>query len=285
MKKATTPNSKCFWNTINELQGKCKKTSMKLADKDGKYVTDDESVSNLVAEHFENKVNKLTKSMPVIAMRDYKNLRPTENFTVDEIIQSLKKSKNKMSSGPDSIPMKIVKAYGLAFPDVYTKIFNDVIHNGFPETWKLARVVPVPKKGNLHEVSNYRPVSNLCSLSKILERCVLNRLNSCQVDLIGPHQHGFRDQHSTTTCALELKDNIVEQLEKKRSVLVYSLDLSAAFDLLRPDTFFDKFVGKISDGLLRFIMDFLSDRRFYVNIGKASSGIRTLDRGCPQGSV
>jgi len=223
--------------------------------------------------------------MPPISSRKIDDLQPLANFTVDEIIKSLKKSKSKMSSGPDTIPMKIVKAYGLAFPDVYAKIFNDVIKKGLPRQWKTARVVPVPKKGNLCNVTNYRPVSNLCSLSKILERCVLNRLNACSIDLVGPHQHGFRDLHSTTTCVMELKDNIAELLDKKKTVLVYSLDLSAAFDLLRPDVLFDKFVGKLPDGLLRFIMDFLSDRKFFVNIGRATSEVRGLDRGCPQGSV
>jgi len=72
---------------------------------------------------------------------------------------------------------------------------------------------------------------------------------------------------------MELKDYIAELLDKKKTVLVYSLDLSAAFDLLRPDLLFDKLVGKIPGGLLRFMMDFLSDRRFYVNIGNATSEI------------
>jgi len=192
-----------------------------------------------------------------------------------------------MSKGVDEVPMKAIKIIGKRSPSTVAHIFSHIASAGFPAEWKLARVVPVPKKGDPLEIKNYRPVSNLCSLSKVYERCILNRLLELEnVDrLIGTHQHGFRKYHSTVTCALELRDKILEHIDDNEHVLVYSLDLTAAFDMLRPDTFSLMLKDEIPPPLMWALMDFLSDRRFFVDIGGVGSEIKELDRGCPQGSV
>jgi len=104
-------------------------------------------------------------------------------------------------------------------------------------------------------------------------------------ELIGSHQHGFRKFHSTTTCAMELRDSISKYLDNKEKVLVYSLDLSAAFDMLRMDTFHDMLKEDIPEDLMGFFMDFLNERRFLVSVEGIDSGVVHIDRGCPQGSV
>jgi len=104
-------------------------------------------------------------------------------------------------------------------------------------------------------------------------------------ELLGDHQHGFRAGRSTTTCLLNLKDTICEHLDSKTCVIAYSLDLSAAFDMLRPDTFKDLMKGKIPDDLLGILGEFLCDRKFYVEINGMKSVVKSIDRGCPQGSV
>ena len=82
----------------------------------------------------------------------------------------------------------------------------------------------------------------------------------------GPLQHGFRKAHSTTTALLEIQSYISKSLDAGLSVIVYSVDLSAAFDLLRADTFDDIIGRKLSEGLRFAILDFLSGRNFVVNI-------------------
>jgi len=210
-----------------------------------------------------------------------------EDFTIDEINSALKKLKGKMSAGVDGIPLKLVKMFGQSCPLSLVNLFNSILRTGFPQKWKLARVVPVPEKGDLTDVKNYRPVSNLCSTSKLFERCVLARMMSLPTfdQLIGAHQHGFRANHSTTSCLMELKDKIADNLDAGRSCIVYSLDLSAAFDMLRVDTFYDKFNGVIRNGILKILVDFLSDRECFVNVGDANSEKLSIERGCPQGSV
>jgi len=130
-------------------------------------------------------------------------------------------------------------------------------------------------------------VSNLCSVSKIFERCLLARLEALPdfKNWIGSHQHGFRKSHSTTTCLLELKDYVAGCLDKNEHCLVYSLDLTAAFDMLQPNCLFGMYHNVIPDGIIKLLMDFLTNREFYVSVGDSRSRLYQTERGCPQGSV
>jgi len=82
-----------------------------------------------------------------------------------------------------------------------------------------------------------------------------------------------------------MKDSILNVLDDGMAAVMYSLDLSAAFDMLRKDTFVKNLAGKIPANLLNVISDFLSERNFFVNVGESISDTFLLDRGCPQGSV
>jgi len=84
---------------------------------------------------------------------------------------------------------------------------------------------------------------------------------------------------------LSVKDEVCEGLDRKENVIAYSLDLTAAFDMLRPDTFKELMRGKIPEDMLGMLDEFLSDRKFFVEIDGKSSVTKKTDRGCPQGSV
>lgn len=284
-KKAETANTKCFWQMINQMQGKVKEKDIKIL-KDGVHIQDNKQLADEFAQFFENKILKLTSGSTSVSEVSFENQRMS-NFTMTELEESLKFFKTKMSSGPDEIPMRLVKFYTLKRPDTILAIFNNILQNGFPDSWRIARVTPVPKKGVRTDINNYRPVSNLPSLSKLFERCILHRLMALPnyQDLVGEHQHGFRPHHSTTTCLLQLKDTICDRLDRKKKVLAYSLDLSAAFDMLRPDTFNTTMQGKLPNDILGIINEFLCKRKFYVECNGERSRMSQIDRGCPQGSV
>jgi hypothetical protein len=166
-------------------------------------------------------------------------------------------------------------------------LFNQFAATGLPDDLKVARVLPLHKKGSKTDVSNYRPISNLSPFSKFYERCLLQRLNQ-EIPLgDGLHQHGFKQSHSTETALLTLQSYMAEALEQKKPACLYSVDLSAAFDLLIPDKFYNLFKDKLSEGLMFCLMDFLQGRKFKVDMGAVNqcSEIITLDRGCVQGSV
>lgn len=162
-----------------------------------------------------------------------------------------------------------------------SSLFNNILHTGnIPLVWKTAVVRPVHKKGDMSSITNYRPISNLSSLSKLFERVLLNLLNTLHPDLDGVNQHGFRSKHSTITAALAIQHELSTSLDRKLCVGVYSVDLNAAFDLVDVNVF--QKVGErkeINPWLLRTLANFLRDRSAAVHIGKENSGRFKLDVG------
>jgi len=164
-------------------------------------------------------------------------------------------------------------------------ILNEFCRNGQDENLKIARVTPLHKKEDKKDVKNYRPISNLSVISKVYEKCLLSRLNQEIPDIEGDNQHGFRQHHSTVTALLSIQAKMAQIIDEHKYGIIYSVDLSAAFDLLKPDKFIDLFKNKLSEGLLFAIADFLSGRQFVVEMGKEKSKPIKLDRGCVQGSI
>jgi hypothetical protein len=165
--------------------------------------------------------------------------------------------------------MMLIKDCCDALAPTLASMFSEMIKvNYFPEDWKIAKITPIHKKGQKTEVSNYRPVSNLCSMSKVFEKCVLHRIEpTIQADLA---QHGFKTfktGHSTVTAALEIQHHVSETLDQRMNVTMYTLDLSAAFDMLRPDILQRKLKSTpIDESTQRMIINFLTERRAFVSI-------------------
>jgi len=113
----------------------------------------------------------------------------------------------------------------------------------------------------------------------------MQRLQEETSGMEGSWQHGFRKGHSTETAAIELQSIIAEALDKGEHAIVYSIDLSAAFDLLRIDVLEEELRGKISSGLSHIIRDFLTDRCAIVEINGVRSQKRLIPLGCVQGST
>jgi len=99
----------------------------------------------------------------------------------------------------------------------------------------------------------------------------------------GRHHHGFMKRKSTTTALLELQSAIAWGLDNRKITATYSLDMSTAFDLLRPDIFHQ--MSDIPECLMNPIMDFLTSRKIYVQYGTSRSRMEEMNVGCVQGSV
>ena len=93
---------------------------------------------------------------------------------------------------------------------IITTLMSKVISSGvIPDQWKVAKIIPLYKKGKKDDVENYRPISNLCSITKICEKLILYRINMIEktenTDLTGTHQFGFKEGRSTESACLELQ--------------------------------------------------------------------------------
>lgn len=192
----------------------------------------------------------------------------------------------------DPLPTSLVKLYaGILLPTI-TKIVNLSLKEALvPESLKTAVVTPLLKKANLdpNVLKNYRPVSNLSFLSKIIEKVVASRINKFLDDnnLRDPTQSAYRRFYSTETVLLRLQNDICRAADCKKMTALVLLDLSAAFDTLNHNILLSCLRHRFGfTGLaIKWITSYLSDRSQYVKIGDLRSHTTKLDTGVPQGSI
>jgi hypothetical protein len=284
--KMKNSSATTFWKTVNEITGRSSSIDeMAILSPDGLSFINPEQLPQAFGDFFLSKVQKLVDQNPIEdepVTLTYTGLSP---FTIQEIKDAVSSFQPKRSAGPDEIPMAVFK-HGLETLEPYIKkLFDNITTRGkIPWTWKTARLKPIHKKGDRSKIDNFRPISNLNSISKIFERCLLNRLSSLDTD--GINQHGFRAGHSTVTAGLEIQGFIAEELSVGKYVAVYSVDLSAAFDLIRPGIFVKKALKVIPDhNIVHFMHDFITERKGFVEINQWCSETLQFKVGCPQGST
>ena len=173
---------------------------------------------------------------------------------------------------------------------VITRIVNlSIEQNVFVNTWKTAIVRPLLKKAGLDlTLSNYRPVSNLSFLSKVLEKAVLNQfMNYCAAATLLPdYQSAYRRYYSCETALVKLCDDLLWNMENRKVTAIMSVDLSAAFDTVDHDVLLEvlKIRFGITDGALCWFESYLRPRSCKVNVGSCYSTSRNLQFSVPQGS-
>ena len=148
------------------------------------------------------------------------------------------------------------------------------------------QILPVHKKDEKDHVENYRPISLLCIVSKVLERCVLNRIKERLEELIVDCQHEFRCGRSCVTNLLESLDHIGAIVDRAGHVDCVYLDMSKAFDKVRHDLLIGKLrVAGFRGKLLDWLHVYLRDRRQRVTVLGATSRDLPVTSGVPKGSI
>jgi len=150
---------------------------------------------------------------------------------------------------------------------------------------KLAIVKPLYKAKSRFEISNYRPVSVLTSISKILERVVLDQVESfCkEKGLLYEFQSGFRSKYSTDTCLVHLHDYIRSNISRGKFVGMLLLDVQKAFDSVDHVMLCEKIAVAGIDST--WFRSYLTNRKQTVAVSNCQSSARTILSGVPQGSI
>lgn len=209
----------------------------------------------------------------------------TDRQEIESILMGLRKS----SVGWDNISVSLLKAARHILTPVITHIFNLCFMSGiFPSVFKEALVHPIYKSGDRGHVNNYRPISVLSTLSKILEKIINNRLIKYlnKYHIISDRQFGFRSGKCTEDAVLELTNTVVGNFNSKLKTIGIFLDLSKAFDTVSIPILLRKLEHIGVRGLVQDIFkSYLSNRRQRVKIDTYLSLCQTLTCGLPQGSV
>ena len=160
--------------------------------------------------------------------------------------------------------MSIIKIASPAISDSLRHIFNQAITlSSFPDEWKMARVIPLYKNGQRNVAGNYRPISVLPAISKIMEKILYNQLYSylSKFGLLSDSQFGFRKFHSTATALLDCTNDWYVNLDRKMFNLVVLIDLKKAFDTVDHHILLRKLeLYGIKGQALSFLNSYLSNR-------------------------
>jgi len=192
----------------------------------------------------------------------------------------------------DIIPMWLFKYCFSELKNVVLYIVNQSLSSGiFPGALKEAVIRPSLKKPGLDpdELKNYRPISNLGFISKIIEKVVHNQLNHYieSNNLFTEFQSGYRKSHSCETAVTKIHNDLLIMTDKKTNVILLLLDLSAAFDTINHKLLLQKLkvMYGINGTVLSWIASYLDGRSFTVKVKTSVSSSCILEIGVPQGSI
>ena len=159
-------------------------------------------------------------------------LLPTTQQEIQNLINKLPK---KTSSGYDNISNILLKKLSNCLLEPLEILFNKSLKEGtFPDKMKLADITPLHKSKIMHDCNNYRPISLLLTISKLLEKIMYTRTYKFleTSNLLFTSQYGFREGHSCENAVSELVSEIIKSRQEGLYTMSVFLDLSKAFDTL-----------------------------------------------------
>jgi retron-type reverse transcriptase len=157
-----------------------------------------------------------------------------------------------------------------------------------PNIWKVAKVVPLFKSGNKNDFNNYRPISILPIVSKVIESIVFDHIHHYLLEnkLLSDKQFGFRKKHSTIDALLGIQKSVLTAVEKKKKVCIISIDLYKAFDSVNHFLLLLKlFMIGFDFNAIKFFVSYLSNRYQSVSHNGKSSRLLRIKLGVFQGSI
>lgn len=191
------------------------------------------------------------------------------------------------SMGIDRIGPKLLNYCALALYSPLHHLFLLSLNNGkIPQEWKIHLITPIHKSGDKSKVKNYRLISLLCSVSKVLEKIVFDNIIISVTELITPNQFGFHQHHSTLHQLLKVIQNILESFSNNTQTDIIYLDYKKAFDSVAHTELLSKLWSYgIQGKLWKWFQAYLSGRMQCVQLNNVTSELLPVISGVPQGSI
>ena len=262
----------------------------------GATVIDSLHIANIFNDYFSSIAEK-TKANIKFSNKSFQDFRhhpneeslfitPTDAHDVNLIISSLNSDK---STGTNSLPTKILKLLKNEISTLLADIFNLSFSSGvFLSKLKIAKVIPVHKKESKLFYSNYRPISLLSNIDKIIEKIMYNRIYKFldKNNIIYSLQFGFRQHYSTSYALLNLTEAIMKALDSGNFACGVFVDLHKAFDTVDHSILLSKLCHYGVRGLTKkWFQSYLPNRKQFVSINGFVSSTSSIASSVPQGSV
>ena len=292
-------NLRKIWIGIKEIisiKSKNQDTINSILHED-KTISNPSEIANSFNTYFSTIADKLLKNRKFHGNKSFTEFltnplansfafRPSDDIEIQLLITELNINK---STGPNGIPTKILQMIKGIISQPLSKIYNASIISGrYLDKLKLSKIIPTFKKGSRLQISNYRPISLLSNLNKLMEKLVFNRLYEFleKYNCLYKLQYGFRSKHSTTHALIDITENIRSALDDNKLACGIFVDLQKAFDTVNHEILLEKlnYYG-VRGTVNNWFKSYLEDRKQIVSINGYESDIKIIKHGVPQGSV
>ncbi len=291
-------DKKGVWDTIKKIGNisKQKATHPHKLELDNRNITDPAAMADAFNNYYRQIAQILESKLPKPKnpFRPLKKVQTTLSFqdiSPNEVLAAINNLQSKKSHSKDCISNALIKKLRFELLTPLTKLFNKCFNEGvFPDCFKLSRILPLYKnKGSRSVMGNYRPISLLSSLSKVLEKVISKRTYTYFFanNYFNKNQHGFRYDRNTTSALLKLLPNLNAGRGQLKYYCGIFVDLSKAFDTLNLDILIKTLASYGLDGKsVQLLSSYLTGRKQYVDLGShTSTTIESGGHGVPQGSV
>lgn len=287
---SVTKNPKYFWTYIKSKR-KVKGDIPSVMNLGDRIARGGDSIANLFADNFALSYNSVRSNAPVDTTPQSQlssDISLSQLFIKsDRIKLTLKSLDPSKGAGSDGIHPIFLKNCATSLTKPLSIIYNRSLSDGcFPEVWKDAVIVPIHKAGDKSNVNNYRPISILPVLGKVLESLVCPHLSWHIKQAVADQQHGFLRKRSTATNLLTFVDRIISIMSSGMEVDAIYTDFSKAFDKVDHALLIHKLnnIFGIHGSLLNWFSSYLRNRKQRVVVNGFASKEIHPSSGVPQGS-
>lgn len=288
-------NTKKMWRNLNKLMGRGNKQQIAAVyDTNNNLVTNEEAIAEIFNKEFVESVLKLNActnahEYPVPMESTLCSIVLEESYE-QEVVTVIKSLKNSSAPGLDGIKVVHIKALCNLISPIIVHLANRIFATGiFPVKFQVAAVVPISKTNDRTNIADYRPISTLSVLSKIIEKLLYTRLSQFindKLKIISNHQYGFRKKCNTEIAALELVDYISNAIDNRKKVSLVFMDMKKAFDTVNVPKLLDVLNSYGIRGVpLELIESYLTNRVQVVKVGCKLSSPISFTMGVVQGSI
>ena len=295
-------NSKSLWAKVKRFAGfeKVSQSENIVLDTEEGLITDSVSIANCFNSFFKHKVKRLQSKLDPAPnlVREYvreflagKSLTgfSLATVTTKEICNIINSLNSTSALGYDNIATACIKKFKYTLAPYICYVVNQMIFQSeFPQLFKTGIICPVPKKGNLRLVSNYRPVQLNSPLSKIAETVINNQLKLYleQHGLLPKTQNSYRKGFSTFSALADVNTIINDARSRAKQCMILATDMSSAFNLVHKDIL-DTILEEYEIDCLsrKLIKDYMTGRRVSVRIKNEMSDWEYLETGVGEGTI
>ena len=284
------------WKVIKNIIGKDDNRSCTQHNDfllNNQYISDDTIIANAFNTYFISVGRSLAKNIrsdtnPILYVKRIESSLHIPGIQSGEVLTIISAITNS-ASGYDELPASILKQCINIYIEPLTHLINMSIYQGtFPESLKIARVIPIFKGENEQLVHNYRPISVLPFYSKIFENIVATHVIEFLEDnhVFYQYQFGFRKNHSISHAIIALVEKVSKALDTGKYVVGVFLDLKKAFDTIDHTILLEKLNSYgIRGNIYNWFKSYLTNRSQYVEYNNAKSNTMLITHGVPQGSI